>query len=214
MAETGINFKNLRGIRSLMIAKLLTDTDTEITHDKPVRFAGVRSVGGETEESTGTEYYDNQASVIINAEGADTYSVVTSVLEEKIQAIIEGRIFDEDNGAYFGTQLNRPYNALGFIAEDTNGQEYYYWIYKGKFSGGKETHETKTDGTDSTNMEFDYKSIYTNKKFDTAEGKKSMKFIKIKAGGKITEEKFMEKVIYPEDLTSTPAPANLKSNIK
>lgn len=211
MAETGINFKNLRGIRCLMIAKLLTDTDTEITHDKPVRFAGVRSVGGETEESTGTEHYDNQASIVINAEGADTYPLVTSVLEEKIQAIIEGRIFDEENGVYFGTPLNRPYNALGFIAEDTNGQEYYYWIYKGKFSGGKETHETKTDGTDSTNMEFDYTSIYTNKRFDTTEGKKSMKFLKVKAGGKITEEKFMEKVIYPEDIT---AQVNLRTNSK
>ena len=79
-------FRNLRGVRKLMLATLTTDNDTTLAYDSPVRFAGVREIGGEEEESSGTEYYDNQASIVISAEGADTYSVTTSVLDDETRA--------------------------------------------------------------------------------------------------------------------------------
>lgn len=211
MAETGINFTNLRGIRRLMLAKQLIDSETELTYETPVRFAGVKSVGGETEESSATEYYDNQASIVTNAEGADTYPITTSVLEDKIRAIIEGREFDEENGAYLGTPLKRPYMAIGFVAEDTDGNELYYWIYKGKLSGGKENHITKDDGTETTNLEWEFTSIYTNKKFETKNGKQALKFFKVKAGGKVTEDAFFAKVFTPEDLKTLQAAARTKA---
>lgn len=213
MPNTGIEFKNLRGVRRLMLATMLTDTTTEMIHNTPVRFAGVRSVGGEAEESSSSEFYDNQANIVVSAEGSDKYPIVTSVLEDKIKAIVEGRMYDEETGAYYGTKLERPYNAVGFVAEDTSGQEYYYWIYKGKFTGGKEAHDTKTDGTDSTNLEWELTSIYSNKEFETPDGKKTMKFFKLKAGGKVTEDQFFDKVFYPEDLKTT-AQAQLKAEVK
>lgn len=79
-------FRNLRGVRKLMLATLTTDNDTTLAYDTPVRFAGVREIGGEEEESSGTEYYDNQASIVISAEWADTYSVTTSVLDDGNQS--------------------------------------------------------------------------------------------------------------------------------
>lgn len=189
--------KNLKGIRKLMIAPLTTDTEETLAYATPVRLAGVREVGGETEESTGTEYYDNQASITTTAEGADTYSIITSVLEDAVRAVIEGRKADIEKGAYFGTPLKRPYIAIGFIGEDTNGQEYYYWIYKGKLTGGKEKHITKDDGTETTNLEWEYTSIYTQHRFTVADNE-PMKFYKLKAGGDITEAKFFEKVYDPD----------------
>lgn len=212
MAETSINFKNLRGVRKLMLATLTTDNDTTLTYDKPIRFAGVREVGGEAEESSATEYYDNQASIVTTAEGADTYTLTTSVLDDVVRAKIEGRKADEETGAYFATPLKRPYVALGFVAEDTDGQEWYYWIYKGKLTGGKESHQTKDDGTETTNLEWELSSIYTQHRFTSANNE-PMKYYKLKAGGSVTEEAFFSKV-YDPDTASVPTSLNLENEVK
>ena len=193
-------FKNLRGIRKLMIATLTTDTVETLAYDTPISFAGVREAGGETEESSATEYYDNQASIVTTAEGVDTYSLITSILEDEVRAKVEGRKADTEKGLYFGTPLKRPYVAIGFIGEDTTGQEWYYWIYKGKLTGGKETHQTKDDGTDTTNLEWEYGSIYTQHRFASADNQ-PMKFIKLKAGD-ITETKFFANVYDPDKTIS------------
>ena len=189
--------RNLKGIRKLMVAPLTIDTAEALTYETPVRLAGVKEVGGEAEESTGTEYYDNQASISTTAEGVDTYNMTTSVLEDEVRAVIEGRKADKEKGVYYGTPLNRPYVAIGFISEDTNGQEWYNWIYKGKLTGGKETHQTKDDGTETTNLEWEYSSIYTQHRFKGADNK-PLKFIRVKAGGEVTEDKFFEKVYDPD----------------
>lgn len=194
-------FKNLRGLRRLMLATLTTDNDTALTYDTPVRFAGVREVGGEEEESSATEYYDNQASIVTTAEGADTYSLVTSVLDDEIRAKIEGRKADTEKGIYFATPKSRPYVAVGFIGKDTEGQEWYYWIYKGKLSGGTASHKTEDDGTETTNLEWELTSIYTQHRFKNADNN-PLKYIKVKAGGDITEEKFFEKVYDPDEVTA------------
>lgn len=193
--------RNLKGIRKLMVAPLTTDTEETLAYATPVRLAGVKEVGGEAEESTGTEYYDNQASISTTAEGVDTYNMTTSVLEDEVRAVVEGRKADTDKGIYYGSPLNRPYIAVGFISEDTNGQEWYNWIYKGKLTGGKEKHQTKDDGTETTNLEWEYASIYTQHKFKNADNK-SLKFIRVKAGGDITEEQFFASV-YDPDKTQT-----------
>ncbi len=190
-------FKNLRGLRKLMLATLITDNDTALTYDAPVRFAGVREVGGEEEESSATEYYDNQASIVTTAEGADTYNLVTSVLGDEIRAKVEGRKADTEKGIYFAVPKRRPYVAIGFIGKDTEGQEWYYWIYKGKLSGGSASHKTEDDGTETTNLEWEYTSIYTQHRFTEADNK-PLKYIKVKAGGDITEEKFFAKVYDPD----------------
>lgn len=190
-------FKNLRGVRSLMIASLTTDTQEAFTYDTPVPFAGVREIGGDDEESSATEYYDNQASIVTTAEGADTYSLITSVLDDSVRAKIEGRKYDEEKGAYLGTPKKRPYCAIGFVAEDTEGTEWYYWIYKGKLTGGKESHITKDDGTETTNLEWELSSIYTQHKFTSGDNL-PLKYYKLKAGGTVTEQAFFSKVFDPD----------------
>lgn len=190
-------FKNLRGVRKLMLATLTTDTEETLAYDTPVAFAGVKAIESESEESTSTEFYDNQAAITVAAEGADTYSLTTSVLEDAVKAKIEGRKHDEEKGIYFGTPTNKPYVAIGFIGEDTDGVEWYYWIYKNKITGGTEKHNTKDDGTETTNLEWEASSIYTQHKFTSAD-KKPLKFIKMKAGGTVTEAKFFEKVFDPD----------------
>ncbi len=204
-------FKNLRGIRRLTIAELLKDDETTLEYDTPVRFAGAREIGQESEESTGTEYYDNIADIVTEAEGADTYKLVTSVIEDVIRAKIEGRKYDEELGAFSGTPKKKPYVALGFIGTDTNGADYYYWVYKNKLTGGNETHKTKDNGTESTNLEWEATSIYTAHRFGS-ENNEPMKYYKMKAGGPVTEEKFFEKVFDPDGQTAKEARAKKSAN--
>lgn len=191
-------FKNLRGVRKLMIATMKEDTEAKITYDTPEQFAGVREIGGEQEESTATEFYDNQAAITVYAEGADKYKLVTSVLEDKIRAMVEGREYDEATKAYLGTPKEVPYVAIGFIGKDTNGKEFYYWIYKNKLTGGGESHKTEDNGTESTNLEWEANSIYTTHKFAGAKDK-PLKFYKLEAGGTVTEEQFFSKVYTPDE---------------
>lgn len=193
-------FRDLRGIRGLRIADMIRDTAEELEYGIPQRMAGVEEISQDTEESTGTRNYDNQAAIVINSEGKDIFSLITSVLEDSIKAKIEGRKYDEQNCAYFGTPLKRPYLALGFIGKDTNNDEWYYWVYKGKLTGGKEKYQTENEGTDTTNLEWEYNSIYTSHKFRSADNN-PLKFYRMKAGGSVTEEEFFKEVFNPDTLT-------------
>lgn len=201
MAQTTLEFNEYRGIRKLMIAKLLTDNDTGLTFDTPQAFAGVQEIGNEVDESSDTSFYDNQPAIVKNAEGSDTYTITTSVLENAIKAIVEGRKYDETNKMYLGTPLERPYVAIGFIGEKTDGTEEYVWIYKGKLTGGAENRKTKDNSTDSNNLSWTYTSIYTQKAFEKADNK-PLKYCKVEAGGTITETAFFAKVWTPDDLTA------------
>ena len=137
----GINIRELRGVRGLVIAPLTKDGE-ELSYGEVIPFAGAREIGNEAEESSATGYYDNKASIVTNAEGADTYSIICSVIPDDVRATVEGRVYDEETGGYMGTPLNRPYVALGFIGKDTDGVEYGYWIYKCKLTGGAEKYIT------------------------------------------------------------------------
>lgn len=202
MPQPAISFKDFKGIRGLKIATLTADTAESLTHGAVQPFAGAQEVGNETEESTATKYYDNQPSIVTTAEGADTYSIITSVLDDTTKAVVEGRKYDEANKLYMATPLKRPYCALGFIATDTDDKDYYYWVLKGKFTGGAESHATRDDGTDTTNLEWSFNSIYTNKTFEDADNQ-PLKYVKVEAGGTITEKTFFAKVWTPDDLTPT-----------
>ena len=110
--------------------------------------------------------------------------------------------YDEATGALIGTQKKKKYFALGYIADTVSGVEEYNWIYKGKFTGGNKTHNTKNDGTDATNMEYTYTSIQTAVKFAKA-GNKPCKYLSVDNDGKANLDTFFDKVTTPDDLKAT-----------
>lgn len=195
-----IDFRDLRGIRDLKIALLKEDTSEGLTYETPIEFGGVASISSEANESSGTKYYDNGARIVTTAEGEDTYTLATSVIDDLVRSKIEGRIYDEATGMLIGTPKKRPYVAIGFVAEDTSGNEYGYWILKGKVTGGNETMITKDDGTETNGLEFNYASVYTNKKFTKGQNQPA-KFTKVNLA-KVDETKFFEKVTTPDDVVA------------
>lgn len=196
-----MNFEEYRGVENLVIAELneTTGEDEKIIEKYgPVqRLSGVQQVSGEVNESSETHYYDNMSAIVVESEGEDTYTLVVSVPSKKTRALIEGLTYDEETGALLGTKKNKKYFALGFIANKTSGVDEYNWIYKGKFSGGAKTHDTKTDGTDTSNMEYTYTSIHSATKYEKGG---NCKYLSVDNDGTADLTNFFKQVTTPDTL--------------
>lgn len=198
-----MKFEEYRGIRGLVIAELTEvvqeDGSVKETYGEVQELAGVQQVSAEVNESTETHYYDDMAAIVVDSEGEDTYTLVVSLPSKKTRALIEGTTYDEATGALIGTKKNKKYFALGFIADKLNGDEEYNWVYKGKFTGGNRTHDTKTDGTEATNMEYTFTSIHTSTKYEKA-GNGNCKYLSVDNDGKADLSTFFDKVTTPDDI--------------
>lgn len=196
-----MNFEEYRGVENLVIAELNETTGENgkiIEKYGPVqRLSGVQQVSGEVNESSETHYYDNMSAIVVESEGEDTYTLVVSVPSKKTRALIEGLTYDEETGALLGTKKNKKYFALGFIANKTSGVDEYNWIYKGKFSGGAKTHDTKTDGTDTSNMEYTYTSIHSATKYEKGG---NCKYLSVDNDGTADLTNFFKQVTTPDTL--------------
>lgn len=196
-----MNFEEYRGVENLVIAELNETTGEDgkiIEKYGPVqRLSGVQQVSGEVNESSETHYYDNMSAIVVESEGEDTYTLVVSVPSKKTRALIEGLTYDEETGALLGTKKNKKYFALGFIANKTSGVDEYNWIYKGKFSGGAKTHDTKTDGTDTSNMEYTYTSIHSATKYEKGG---NCKYLSVDNDGTADLTNFFKQVTTPDTL--------------
>lgn len=197
----GLKFEEYRGVRGLVIAEL-TETVEEDgtvteTYGTVQPLSGVQQVSAEVNEATETHYYDDMSAIVVDSEGEDTYTLVVSIPSKKTRALIEGTTYDDETGALIGTKKKKKYFALGFIADKLNGVEEYNWIYKGKFTGGNKTHDTKTDGTDATNMEYTYTSIHTATAYEKGG---NCKYLSVDNDGKADLTNFFKTVTTPDTL--------------
>lgn len=201
-----LKFEEYRGIRGLVIAEMTEtvgeDGTVTETYGEVQPLSGVQSLSGEVNESTETHFYDDMSAIVVDSEGDDTYTVVVSIPSKKTRALIEGTTYDEATGALISTKKVKKYFAMGFIADKLNGAEEYNWIYKGKFSGGSRTHNTKNDGTDATNMEYTFTSIHTATAY--AKGG-NCKYLSVDNDGKADLSTFFDAVTTPDTLKAKSA---------
>ena len=199
-----LKFEEYRGVRQLVLAPMtetIDETTGEVieTYGAVQPLSGVQQVSAEVNESSETHYYDDMAAIVVDSEGEDTYTLVVSIPSKRTRALIEGTTYDEATGALIGSKKQKGYFALGFIADKLNGSEEYNWIYKGKFTGGSRTHDTKTDGTEATNMEYTFTSIHTSTKYKKANGG-NCKYLSVDNDGKADLSEFFSKVTTPDEL--------------
>lgn len=184
-----MNYNEYRGIRSVVIAKVTKNDTTGYTADNWERMSGCQSLAVTKNESSESHFYDNAARVIIDAEGADELAIVLSLLANKTRAKVDGVEYDETTDMIIDTPRKKDYFAVGYIGEKTDGTEEINIYYCGKFSGGGETHNTKDDGTEATNVEYTYTAVHTTAQIVTkADGTKmAVKRAKFPIKGKVTE---------------------------
>lgn len=185
-----MTYNEYRGIRSVVIAEVKKNDSDGYEADKWEEFSGAQSLGVTKNESFESHFYDNAARIVIDAEGADELAIVLSILANKTRAKVDGVEYDSTTNMIINTPKKRKYFAIGYIAEKTDGTEEANIYYCGKFSGGGETHNTKDDGTEATNVEYTYTGVHTTAKiYTTADnGKITVKSAKFPLGGKITED--------------------------
>ena len=188
-----MEYNEYRGVRGLVLAEVTKDDSTGYTAGTWEELSGVQAVAVTKNESSETHYYDNLAAIVIDAEGADELTLTVSILANKTRAKIDGVEYDETQDMIVNTPKKKKYFALGYIGEKTDGTEEFNIFYKGKFSGGGETHNTKDDGTEATNVEYTFTAVHTTAKIFTESGsgetavKRSVKSVKVPASTKVTE---------------------------
>lgn len=173
-----MEYKEYRGCRGLVVAKVLTDDDTGYTTDKWVRLAGVQAISHAKTEESEKHFYDNIAAIIVDAAEGDEVTLTVSIPANKTRALIEGHDYDEAADAIIRTVTSKSYFALGYIGAKDDGTEDINILYKGKFTGGNKTLNTKDDGTTTTNMEYTFTAVHTANKIYTKgnEQKQAMAF--------------------------------------
>ena len=179
-----MEYQEYRGIRGLVFAEIEKDDTSGYTPKVWQELSGVQSVAVSKNESSESHFYDNAARIVIDAEGADELTLVVSILANKTRAAIDGVEYDETTDMIINSPKQRKYFALGYIGEKTDGTEEFTIFYKGKFSGGAETHNTKDDGTEATNVEYTFTAVHTTAKIN---GTKTVKSVKVPASTTITE---------------------------
>ena len=183
-----MTYNEYRGVRGLVLAEVIKDDSTGFEAGKWQELSGVQSVAVAKNESSETHYYDNQAAIVVDAEGADELTLVVSVLANKTRALIDGVEYDESKDMIINTPKVRKYFALGYIGGKTDGTEEINILYKGKFSGGGETNNTRDDGTEATNVEYTFTAIHTAAKINTVGGiGKPAKSVKLPISATVTE---------------------------
>lgn len=177
-----------RGIRGLKAAILLSDTDAELTYDSVFDVAGTAELSRTTENSSEAHYYDNMAAVVVDGVGADTVTASVSAIPLDVLAKITGQYLDPTTGTLVEGNATRPYLAIGYVTDNTAGQEMYVWRHKVKASIPDSQHNTKTNGTDANGQQITFTGINTIHKF-TKTGKTAKAVIQ-PAGDLISESAF------------------------
>lgn len=166
-----------RGCKKLVFAEVTKDNNGSGSGDGYVTgtvkaLAPVAEISKAVETSSAAHYYDNNAAIVIDSEGADTVTFTIAVPTDAVLAEITGRTYDATKKMFIESERVQKYFAVGYIlGEAGEGEdERYVWRYKGTFSIPEETAATKDDGTDANNMSLEFTGIYTEHVFDNGKG--------------------------------------------
>ena len=177
-----------RGIRDLKAAVLLSDTTAGLNYDTVFDIAGVATLTKATENSSEAHYYDNIAAIVIDGVGADTVTCDCSAIPLDVLAKLTGQYYDEATNTLVDGNATRPYLAIGYITQDTAGNEIFVWRHKVKCAIPDDTHNTVNSGTDANGQQLVFTGVNTIHKFSKTG--KTAKAVNHKNTGLISEDNF------------------------
>lgn len=185
--------REFRGIRGLVIAKLMTDTAEKLEYGTPRHLAGVARLSKSTESSAEPHYYDDAPAIVVESVGADTVECDCTAFDEEVLAEITGQFYDSELGTLVEGNAETGYYAIGYITNDTNNKERYVWRHKVKASIPEEEHNTKNDSTDANGQTITFTGVNTEYKFAKT-GKSGTATVYKAEKGFFTEKEFFEAV--------------------
>jgi phi13 family phage major tail protein len=136
------------GLKNLVIAPLLTDTESETT------YGNLQKVAGAIEASITPDNADPEVQYYDDAEGDVLYPDPELAFKTKLAdlpLLIQEMIFSneiDDNGVLIRKASDKPgYFAVGFKSEKANGKYRYIWLYKTRAKPVTENYATREGKT-------------------------------------------------------------------
>ena len=165
--------KESRGVKGFVAAEVLTDDNGAdgYTTGTPFPVAGISEIAKTRDSTSEAHYYNNIPAIVITGESPDSITINSSLIPLDALAKITGQKYDATTGTLIEGERKVKYFAIGYITEDTNGDEVYVWRLKGTFNYPGETNSTKNDGTDANGQEIVYTGIQTVHEFAKNEGR-------------------------------------------
>ena len=136
------------GLKNMVIAPLLTDTDSGTTYGTLQLVAGAIEASI-TPDNTDpdVQYYDDQEGDVLYPDPELSFKTKLADLPLTIQEMIFSNKID-DNGVLIRSAQDKPgYFAVGFKSEKANGKYRYIWLYKTRAKPVTENYATKEGKT-------------------------------------------------------------------
>jgi phi13 family phage major tail protein len=136
------------GLKNLVIAPLLTDTETETTYGDLQKVAGAieASITPDNADPE-VQYYDDVEGDVLYPDPELAFKTKLADLPLLIQEMIFSNEMD-DNGVLIRKASDKPgYFAVGFKSEKANGKYRYIWLYKTRAKPVTENYATREGKT-------------------------------------------------------------------
>lgn len=197
--------KESRGVKGFVAAEVLTDDNGSdgYTAGTPFPVAGISEIAKTRDSTSEAHYYNDIPAVVITGESPDNITINSSLIPLDALAKITGQKYDATTGTLIEGERRPKYFAIGYITEDTNGDEVYVWRLKGTFSYPGETNSTKNDGTDANGQEIVYTGIQTVHEFTNNEGR-GARAVNVEAAKNLVDlTNFFDSVQTPDTITAS-----------
>ena len=135
------------GLKNVVIAPLLTDTETEHTYgDLQLMSGAIEASITPDNADPDIQYADDIEFDVLYPDPELTFTTKMADIPLAIQEMIFGNNID-DNGVLIRTSTDKPpYFAVGFKSEKSNGKFRFVWLYKVRAKPLTENYATK-EGT-------------------------------------------------------------------
>ena len=153
------------GLRDVHYALLMTDGESAVSYEAPVRITGAISANVNPNPSQETLFADDGPMEVASTLGDIALELTMAEISNAVRAILLGHTF-ADGVLTKKAEDVAPWVALGFRALKSNGSYKYVWLLKGKFSPSPEDHATKGD-----TIEFQTPAVngsFVKREFDDA----------------------------------------------
>ena len=136
------------GLKNLVIAPVLTDTEESTTYDTLQKVAGaIEASITPANTDPDVQYYDDVEGDVLYPDPELTFRTRLADIPLSIQEMIFGNEID-DNGVLIRTATDKPgYFAVGFKSEKANGKFRFVWLYKVRAKPVTENYATKEGST-------------------------------------------------------------------
>jgi len=138
------------GLKNMVIAPVLTDTEEATTYGDLQKVAGaIEATITPENNDPDVQYFDDVEGDVLYPDPELSFKTKLADLPLVIQEMIFSNKID-DNGVLIRTASDKPgYFAVGFMSEKANGTYRYVWLYKVRAKPATETYATK-EGTSIT----------------------------------------------------------------